>query len=84
MRAIIHFNQSKSWDELLIALDQSMPHVVAHSNTAMAYPNYQNPAPFYDQTIKSEPVEANSIGNRVKFDGICHYCTKILLLNFSR
>ena len=76
MRALIHFNQSKSWDELLIALDQSMPHVVAHSNTAMAYPNYQNPGPFYDQTIKSEPVEANSIGNRVKFDGICHYCKK--------
>ena len=59
MRALIHFNQSKSWDELLVALDQSMPHVVAHSTPALTYPSYHSPVSSYDQFVKSEPIEAN-------------------------
>lgn len=55
MRALIQFNASKSWDELLRALDKSMPHVRAHAATASYQTTAQSPT--FDYEVKHESVD---------------------------
>ena len=79
MRALVHFNTQKTWDELLTAIDQSMPHAVAGTSINKAQKSeYSEDGNFYAEsivTIKTEPVDINSIsGTRPSFNGNCRYC----------
>lgn len=73
MRALIQFNQSKSWDDLLNALDLSMPHVAAHLNASNTNSSFH-----YDAIsgLKNEPIEACATSASYKFNCTCHYCKK--------
>ena len=84
MKALIQFNATLSWDDLLSALDKSMPHVVAHANKS-TYSRWDSQQPSALSLIKSEPVEANwSESNTSKrgsfnsqasrFNGTCNFC----------
>ncbi len=58
MRALIQFNSSLSWDALLVCLDKSLPHVMAHEaqqQQQQFYPRSQHQAL---PLIKTEPIEA--------------------------
>jgi hypothetical protein len=76
MRALIQFNANKTWDELLVAMDQAMPFVTANSGTNTIF----NHDSVIASGVKTEPVEVNSTSaKRVaggRFGGTCHYCNK--------
>ena len=75
MRALIHFNSHKSWDELLASIDQAMPHTMAlaGAKTSESFGAMRSDYPT-SISIKAEPLELNSLNSRPKFNGICNYC----------
>ena len=71
LRALVHFNTQKTWDELMTAIDQSMPHAVACRPIADDADALGGTA----SSIKIEPVDINAISSsRPQFNGTCRYC----------
>ena len=60
MRALIQFNASLAWDDLLACLDKSMPHVNAHALQSAASDQYIGQASYAKAPlVKTEPLELN-------------------------
>ena len=71
MRALIQFNSNKSWDDLLVALDQASPHIDVNFYASNCQPSLVS--------VKQEPLELNAtstIRRKQSFTGVCHYCKK--------
>ena len=65
MKALIQYNQSQTWDDLLVALDSSHPYVSNVNEAAGCV------------VFKNEAIEANTINSSSSFNGVCHGCKKI-------
>lgn len=78
MRALIHFNAQKTWEELLTAIDQALPHAKAleHGENVGAGSNFSYKSEASGNiAVKIELVEINTVttGTPV-FRGACNYC----------
>lgn len=71
LRALIHFNHNKSWDDILCALDQAMPSFQPTDPYASAASNGYG---IY-QPVKQEPLELNT-ASASKSKIVCWYCNK--------
>ena len=72
LRYMINFNTSLTWEKLLEALEQSVPHL---NQTSSSYDAWSGEA----CAIKSESTELNMVSTRRTakyFDGTCNYCKK--------
>lgn len=74
MRALIHFNSQKTWEELITAIDQSLPHTKA-VDISESYSGGACRSDTGNIAVKVEPVDINAIStDKPSFQGICHYC----------
>ncbi len=77
MRALIHFNSHKTWDELLGAIDQAMPHTKAGASAGAAacetFGGHRSDYPA-GISIKADMVDVNSVDSTPGFRGSCNYC----------
>jgi hypothetical protein len=66
MKALIQYNQSQTWDDLLVALDSSHPYISSTEPAGCV-------------SFKSEALEANTINASTSnnFNGVCHGCKKV-------
>ena len=65
LRAMVQFNSAMSWDNLIVCLDKSLPHVTAYNAQQQQLHATQQPSRWDTQAqeacslIKQEPLEAN-------------------------
>ena len=66
MKALIQYNQSQTWDDLLVALDSSHPYISSTEPAGCV-------------SFKNEALEANTINASASntFNGVCHGCKKV-------
>ena len=66
MKALIQYNQSQTWDDLLVALDSSHPYISSTESAGCV-------------SFKNEALEANTINASASntFNGVCHGCKKV-------
>jgi len=82
MKALISFNASMTWDNLLTSLDQSMPHVKAHAFASQNGVQSSVSFGMASNQVKSEPIDFNRIQTEESkrgsesFKGNCFYCKK--------
>jgi hypothetical protein len=83
MRALIHFNAQKSWEELLTAIDQALPHAKALENgeSVGLSQNFSYKSEAGGNiAVKVEPVDINTVSvghNTTVFRGACNYCKEV-------
>lgn len=72
MKALVTFNQDKSWDELLTALDASHPYASKLTTSCSFSENGNGLA-----MVKSEPLDLNAMSTSFREERRCHSCNEI-------